>query len=155
MLKLTIATLVVAWMCGLLLLGALADHISWKIAILETVATGLLGVAVIRYLSSRLERRVVAKLVAGEFLGDALVDAILIFLGGVLLVLPGLLSDAAGLLLLIPPVRWLIVALLRRWNLAHARAMREEAARRQSADASDVFESLRQRGGGGPSHGAC
>jgi UPF0716 protein FxsA len=113
-LRALIALLVVIWVCAFAILVPLGFYGSWKLTVLEIVATALLGVAVIRWLRGRFDRTVVAKLVAGEFPGDALLDALLIFLAGVFLILPGVISDVAGLLLLIPPIRWLLVALLRR-----------------------------------------
>jgi UPF0716 protein FxsA len=45
------------------------------------------------------------------------IDGVLGFLGGVLLVIPGFVTDALGVLLLLPPVR----ALMRRWLSRHYR----------------------------------
>ena len=49
-----------------------------------------------------------ADLAAGKLPQSSLMDSILISIGGVLLILPGLISDAVGLLLFLPPVRHLI-----------------------------------------------
>jgi UPF0716 protein FxsA len=43
-----------------------------------------------------------------------MVDALLILVAGVLLLTPGFVTDTAGLLLLVPPVRGRIKAVLRR-----------------------------------------
>lgn len=50
-----------------------------------------------------------------------LVHRVLILLAGVLLILPGFLTDALGLLLLLPPVRVLVIAVLA--NRVQMRAM--------------------------------
>jgi UPF0716 protein FxsA len=44
-----------------------------------------------------------------------LVDGILIFVAGVVLITPGLLTDAVGFALLIPPIRMVIKRKLRAW----------------------------------------
>jgi UPF0716 protein FxsA len=50
---------------------------------------------------------------------DALVDGLMIFLAGALLITPGVLTDAAGLALLIPPVRSLVKRLAAAWFVRH------------------------------------
>ena len=99
----------------MVLLLVLADYASWEIPLLQVLATGLFGVALIRHVKVHHGRKIAAKLAACEFPGDVLLDGILILAAGVLLVLPGVMTDVAGLLLLIPPVRWLIAALVKRW----------------------------------------
>jgi Protein affecting phage T7 exclusion by the F plasmid len=47
-------------------------------------------------------------LAAGKMPQSALMDSVLISVGGLLLILPGLISDAVGLLLFLPPARHLI-----------------------------------------------
>ena len=64
-------------------------------------------------------------------------DSLMLALGGGLLVLPGFISDAAGLLLLFPPVRRFLVNRLRK------RA--EEQAIRQRAFADDFEAAARPR----------
>ena len=110
----------------LVLLLILADHTSWKFALFEILASGLLGAGVIRYVSSRYGQRVVAKLAANEFPGDTLADGAILFVAGVLLVFPGVMGDMAGLLLLIPWVRGLGVAWLRRRCEVRADAFRAQ-----------------------------
>jgi UPF0716 protein FxsA len=50
-------------------------------------------------------RRIRASLDAGRVPGTELVDGFLILLGGALMLTPGFVSDALGMLLLVPPVR--------------------------------------------------
>jgi UPF0716 protein FxsA len=61
-------------------------------------------------------RRFQADLVEGKVPAAPLVDGVLILVGGVLMLVPGFVTDALGLLLLLPPVR----ALVRRFVLARA-----------------------------------
>lgn len=53
------------------------------------------------------------KLARGEVPGFELIDGLCIFLGGVLLVLPGFFTDALGLVLLVPYTRNIVKAWLR------------------------------------------
>lgn len=62
------------------------------------------GLGVLRQISERLAR--------GEIPGKELVDGLLILVGGLLMLTPGFLTDAVGLLLLIPPTRLALRALL-------------------------------------------
>jgi UPF0716 protein FxsA len=132
--KTLVKLLVVVLACVLLFPWILVNYVPWRIAVLEVVATALLGLAVLWYWRMRHTRRIGARLVACEFPGDVLLDEGLILLGAILLILPGVKTDVIGLLLLIPPVRWVLVVLLRRWNLAHARALREKLAQRRGRD---------------------
>ncbi|HSW09291.1 MAG TPA: FxsA family protein [Bacillota bacterium] len=76
--------------------------------VLLTAAAGAVlarrqGLAVVRSIGDDLSR--------GELPAVGLMDGALILIGGILLVTPGFLTDAAGLLLLVPAVRrW-----IRRW----------------------------------------
>ena len=49
--------------------------------------------------------RIRAMTAAGRVPGNELLDGLLIFFGGLLLLVPGFVTDAFGLLLLLPPVR--------------------------------------------------
>ena len=115
MLKFAVGLFVVFLGVEMALLLAWADYTSWKIPLLQVLATGLFGAALIRHVMVHHGQRIAAKLAACEFPGDVLLDGVLILAAGVLLVLPGMMTDVAGLLLLIPPVRWLIAAVVKRW----------------------------------------
>ena len=125
-LKLVIALFVAIWIAELTLLLVLAESSSWKVALLAILATGLLGLTVIRYVRMRFKRRLMSTVHAGEPVGDVLIDGAILLLAGALLLLPGIIGDVAGLLLLIPPVRWLIVAGLKRRYLPHRKRGDEE-----------------------------
>lgn len=115
MLKFAVGLFVIFFGVEVALLVVWADYTSWEIPLLQVLATGLFGAALIRYVKVHHGRRIAAKLAACEFPGDVLFDAVLILAAGVLLILPGVMTDVAGLLLLIPPVRWLVAALVKRW----------------------------------------
>lgn len=82
----------------------------WGLLAVLTIilATGALGVAILRRQGFRTAEKLQAELKAGQTPLATLADSGMIFAAGALLVSPGLIGDAAGLLLLIAPVRMLI-----------------------------------------------
>src|SRR3989442_678077 len=77
------------------------------------------GAAVLGYVVARAQglavfRRWRAATAAGVMPEEGLVDGLLVLLGGFLLALPGVISDALGLLLLVPPVRRRVADRIRR-----------------------------------------
>lgn len=72
------------------------------------------GVLIVRHEGIGVWRRVRAQLRAGTVPAADLVDGLLILVAGALLIFPGFVSDAVGLILLLPPVRHLVRRLLRR-----------------------------------------
>ena len=71
------------------------------------VGTGLLGTAILRRQGFRVAEKVAAELNAGRAPVAPLADSGLVFAAGALLLSPGLIGDALGLLLLVPGVRTL------------------------------------------------
>ena len=94
--------LAVFGLVDLTLLLVLANYTSWEVALVEVLASGLLGVAVIRYVTAQFGHKVLSRLAASESPGPVLADGAILFVAGILLILPGIISDVAGLLLLIP-----------------------------------------------------
>lgn len=76
--------------------------------------TGLAGAWLARRESTRSWRAVRRELSAGRVPGEELLHTLIIVLAGALLVTPGVLTDAAGLLALVRPVRSLAVDVARR-----------------------------------------
>jgi UPF0716 protein FxsA len=79
------------------------------IGALNTIALVILISFVGAWLTKReglgLIPRIRAQLDAGRMPTDELVDGVLILAGGIMLVVPGFITDACGLLLLFPPTR--------------------------------------------------
>jgi UPF0716 protein FxsA len=85
--------------------------VGWILATVLLVGTSLLGVALLRVQGRLAFRRVSLAVSERRPPGGAALDGALGFLGCLLLVVPGFVTDALGVLLLSPPTR----ALLRRW----------------------------------------
>ena len=86
---------------------------------------------------------------------DEMRDGVLILFAGILMIIPGLITDVLGLLLFLPPVRWVVRKLFLR-NLYfevpagmesqfrmyafHSNAQRDQQGNSSEQDASDEFE---------------
>jgi UPF0716 protein FxsA len=70
------------------------------------VLTALAGAHLARTQGLQAMMAVRAKLDAGEVPAEEMIDALIIFLAGVVLLTPGFLTDAAGLLMLYPSTRY-------------------------------------------------
>lgn len=79
------------------------------------VVTGILGASLARWQGLATLARFQRRLGAGELPHEDLIDGVLILIAGAVLLTPGLLTDAAGFLLLVPTAR---------------RALRDELLRR-------------------------
>ena len=93
------------------------------------IGTGVVGAWLARREGLRTWERVRGELAEGRMPGEELLHALLVLIAGVVLVTPGVLTDAAGLLLLVRPVR---VAVVKR-----ARKRLAERVQFQSIDFGD------------------
>jgi len=79
------------------------------------VLTGVLGSALAASQGSRALSGIRDDLLAGRMPAQSILDGVLVFSAGLLLVTPGLLTDSVGFFLLVPPGRrWLRGVLTRR-----------------------------------------
>lgn len=76
---------------------------------LIVIITGIAGVAVVRRQGLQTFSRTLAEIHAGRGGLEPMLDGLLRVSGGVLLILPGLITDLLGLALLVPFVRQLVV----------------------------------------------
>ena len=97
---------------------ALLIRIGEWLGVLPTVAlvlaTGVVGAALARREGVRTWRRVQEELEAGRVPGGELLHALMVVVSGAFLVTPGVLTDVAGLGLLVRPVRELVIGRVRR-----------------------------------------
>ena len=84
-------------------------EVASRIGVLETVALlvlmPILGIWMVKHAGLTVFRRVQATLDAGGVPHREVIDGFLLLIAGVLLIVPGFIGDAVGLVLLIPPVR--------------------------------------------------
>jgi UPF0716 protein FxsA len=96
----------------LYLLIAIGERIGAPSTIAMLIATGVLGAGLARAEGTRVLRAWQESLAAGTVPADGVVSSVLVLLGGALLISPGVITDVAGLLLLVPYTRRLIARLV-------------------------------------------
>lgn len=104
------------------LLIQVGSRIGAEVTILLVVLTGAVGAILARMQGFQVIVQIREGLRAGRLPADELLSGGLIVAGGLLLVTPGLLTDAVGLALLLPPFRSQVV----RWFKAFLRRKIEE-----------------------------
>jgi len=117
----------------LVLLLWVADYTSWQFALALVLVTGVVGAALARWQGLQTLRRIQEDWSRGDVPAQAVLDGILILLAGAVLITPGLLTDVAGFLLLVPFCR-------RRIRRFMTRYVRRHAVVRSSSDARPSTE---------------
>jgi UPF0716 protein FxsA len=92
----------------LLLLIKLGEVVGFWPTVALVIGTGALGAFLTRLEGLRVLRQVQTEFAEGRVPTDRLLDGLLILLAGAVLLTPGLLTDALGFFLLIPPGRRLV-----------------------------------------------
>lgn len=83
------------------------------------IFTGVLGAALAKHEGLRTLQDAQIAMQAGQMPTNEMIDGLLIFLAGAVLVTPGFLTDTAGFLLLLPPVRAMIRMSLKKRLATH------------------------------------
>lgn len=109
--------LVLLWpLAEIVVLVVVADEIGFGWLVLALIGSAVLGVLVIRVLGAATLVELQAALVRQEPPTGALFRGACVLLAGMLLIVPGFISDAVALLLLIPPARRAVLGpVWRRW----------------------------------------
>jgi UPF0716 protein FxsA len=97
-----------------ILLVWIAEQTGWLVTLLVILVPGILGAWLVRWEGLRCLRSVREQTARGQMPAGELLDGLLITLAGALFILPGVLTDVAGLALLTAPVRRLVRAYLTR-----------------------------------------
>ncbi len=79
------------------------------------LVTGAVGAWFARLEGARVIRRWQEAIARQQIPKDGVIDGFLIFVGGLLLITPGILTDLAGLSMVMPPTRRVISGFVRRW----------------------------------------
>lgn len=77
--------------------------------------TGAVGAWFARLEGARVIRRWQEAMSRQQMPKDGVIDGLLIFVGGLMLITPGILTDIAGLSMVMPPTRRLIATVVRTW----------------------------------------
>jgi len=99
-----------------------AQLAGWGTTLLLLLSTSLLGSYLVQRQGLSTWVRLNQRMLAGEAPGVELVEGLLLLTGGFLLIIPGFITDALGLFLLLPPFRRALAALLIRRGLLQALA---------------------------------
>ncbi|QDX40578.1 FxsA family protein [Salarchaeum sp. JOR-1] len=108
--KRLLAALLLVPLLDMLFLVFLSTMLSWEVLVALVVLTALLGMLFVRAEGRHTLRRIQQALAEGRPPTDELVDGGLLLVAGAFLLTPGLVTDAIGLLFVVPvtraPIRW-------------------------------------------------
>ncbi|MDI7261630.1 MAG: membrane protein FxsA [Thermodesulfobacteriota bacterium] len=104
-------------MAELFLLIEIGKAIGTLEVILLTIVTGIIGAALAKSQGLSVLRKIQQEMAEGRMPASNLIDGVMILIGGILLLTPGVLTDAFGILLLIPWTRVLMKKLLMKWMI--------------------------------------
>jgi UPF0716 protein FxsA len=106
----------------LMLLIQLGQWVGLGPTIALVVVTGFLGATLARQQGFRVWTKIQMELQAGRMPASDMIDGLLILIGGIVLLTPGLLTDFCGFALMIPQVRrWLKSRLEKRFQVISRR----------------------------------
>lgn len=98
-----------------LFLVVLTASLGWQLVVLLVVLTALLGLFLARLEGRHTLAKIQRKAASGEPPTNELMDGALLLVAGAFLLTPGLVTDAIGFLLLLPPTRYPIRVALKKW----------------------------------------
>jgi UPF0716 protein FxsA len=113
LLKLFLAFTIIPFL-EIYLLMEIGSYIGAFNTLMIVILTGFLGALLARYQGLKTMLKVRESLARGEMPAEHLLDALLIFLAGIVLLTPGFLTDLAGFIILIPTTRFRIKRWLRK-----------------------------------------
>ena len=88
----------------------------WPLSVLLTLASGFLGIFVIQREGVQALARLQSAVASGRSPAAQLLEGLILFLAGILLIVPGFVTDFLGLVLIMPYTRrWLSLFLQRKW----------------------------------------
>jgi len=104
-------------MIELFLLIEIGKAIGTLEVIALTIVTGIIGAALAKSQGLSVFRKIQKEMAEGRMPTANLIDGVMILIGGILLLTPGVLTDAIGFLFLIPWTRVLMKRLLMKWMI--------------------------------------
>ncbi|MBE0494158.1 MAG: FxsA family protein [Thiomicrospira sp.] len=118
MFKVFFMVFIVVPLLELYLLIEVGSQIGALPTILLTILTALVGGLLMKHQGLQVVQQAQMAVAKGEAPQQQVIEGMMIFIGGAMLLLPGLVTDFIGFLFLLPPVR---VALAKRWLAKRAR----------------------------------
>ena len=110
--------------------AAIAQMIGFWSALGAVVAISLVGAAIVQRQGPALLAEIQSTLAQGRMPARAMADVMLVGIAGVLMLVPGYLTDIVGLLLLVPPLRHFSYRVLaRRFGARFSAPSEQEAPR--------------------------
>jgi len=103
------------------LLFRLSGLFGFGTTIAVVLATGMVGAALARWQGWQAMQRIRSEMSHGMLPVQAMGDGVMILVAGVLLITPGVITDALGLALLVPPFRAAVRKLLQLWLAKNVR----------------------------------
>jgi UPF0716 protein FxsA len=116
--------LIAAVVADVALFSVVAWYLGWGWTLVNGAATALLGLAVGIYCVWRYGGAVASRLDNDDRIDDRLLGGLLLLVAAFLLLLPGFISDIAGLVLLVPAVRRRLVRALRSRSVDEATVLK-------------------------------
>ena len=95
-------------MVEIILLMWVSSRIHWSSTLMLVVLTGAWGAYLARSQGYSILARIQSELAAGRVPTAELIDGLLVLIGGIVLLTPGLLTDLAGFCLMVPSFRAII-----------------------------------------------
>lgn len=96
------------------LLLELSRRTNWLTTVAVVILTGVIGISLVRWQGMSTVREIQQQLAAGKSPSRSIVSGVLILIAGAFLLTPGLITDTAGFVLLIPMVRNAIASKLQK-----------------------------------------
>lgn len=117
-----LAIFIIVPLLELWVIFTVGSQIGYALTFLILIMISVLGAALARYQGYRVLVKIQQEISNGRVPGDSLIDGALILSGALMLLTPGFITDAVGLLILLPPTRKFFKSLLKgRLNKAAAR----------------------------------
>lgn len=113
--KRIIALLLLIPLADIVLLVGVAQLIGPVATVLLVVLTALIGMLLVRAEGRHVIRRTNRKLSQGDIPENELIDGALLIAAGVFLLTPGLVTDLTGVLLVVPPTRYPIRLVVKKY----------------------------------------
>lgn len=104
---------IILWIWAeIMMFGAVGSAVGVLLTLIGIFVTGMIGVSLLRSQGRRITGSLQAQLARGEAPVASLAAGVSVLVGAVLMLIPGYLTDAAGLVLFLPGIRTFVGALI-------------------------------------------